>query len=287
MAISILATALMPLSQCIAWYMVAFDTPRTTRTPPTYTTLLESSSSPPSARLIHFYQVVCGIASFYCLWALYNRYLGGAVQELGHFSMGSVAVATYFQHLIASMMASTLVILNFLLPSYFILWHWNAATLAETVKGNTSTLGIAWAYVFKMYFVSQILLWSTILYKFLRHRHDHPSVPIGLWRWIIWECITTYSTAAGFDQTLFCCCIYTCHTFDCPLPPLLEARCGTAFLTVHSVFKRSSIVCFIDFVGSDAPNPGKWPDQTALGSSAEFARFCFIRFTVMCKYLSA
>jgi hypothetical protein len=180
MTISILAVALMPLSQCVAWYLVGFDTPGAGRYSATYTTLLDSAAWSPSVRLIHFYRVVCGIASFYCLWALYNRYLGGAVQELGHFTMGSVALATYFNHWTASMVTSTLVLLNFLLPSYFILWKWNAATLAETVKEDSSSLGIIWACTFKLYFVSQILLWSTILYKFHQHKHGSSSAPMVL-----------------------------------------------------------------------------------------------------------
>ena len=157
--------ALMPLSQCVAWYFV-MDIRGISRNAAAYTTL-EQAHSP---LLYNLYQVVCRIASFYCLWALYNRYIGGAVQELGQFSMGATALATYCQNWTASMITSLLVLLNFLLPSYFILWKWDAATLAETVKQDSSALGMVWAYIFKVYFVSQILLWCTILSKLYRNK---------------------------------------------------------------------------------------------------------------------
>ena len=142
MAISNIGLGLMPLSQCVAWYWV-----RTTPMPALYTNVSE-------------------LAAFYCAWALYNRYLAGSKQELGHFSMGAAMVTTYFQHRWASLVGGSLVLLNFLLVAPIVLWQWDAATLAQKVKRDTSSKGILWAYTFKGYFVSQILLWSTILYNF-------------------------------------------------------------------------------------------------------------------------
>jgi hypothetical protein len=112
---------------------------------------------------------VSEIAAFYCAWALYNRYLGGVTQELGHFSMGAAAITAFLQNRIAALIGGTLVLLNFLLVSSLII-QWDAHTLAEKFKQDTSPKGILWAYTFKCYFVSQILLWGSILYSFYTYQ---------------------------------------------------------------------------------------------------------------------
>ena len=143
MAISTIATALMPISQAVAWYAVLATKPLS-------------------------YPNVMYTALFYCLWALYNRYIAGVTQELGQYSMGFMTVAAYFQNRPVSMIAATVVLLNFLLPAYYILYKWGLKELAENVKNDTSRKGIIWAIVFKTYFVSQIGLWCTILFKLYR-----------------------------------------------------------------------------------------------------------------------
>jgi hypothetical protein len=143
MSINVIAMALMPISQGVSWYFV-----------------LSNATGTP------LYPTVCGIASFYCAWALYNRYLAGVVQELGQYSMGAAALATYFQHRPLSMAATGLVLFNFVAPGYLIVWKWSVRELAKNVKQDTSALGMVWARIFKLYFVSNIALWCTILYKF-------------------------------------------------------------------------------------------------------------------------
>jgi hypothetical protein len=142
MAISNIALALMPISQCAAWYLVC-----TIPMPGLYTSVAE-------------------IAAFYCVWALYNRFVGGSEQELGHYSMGAAAITAYFHHRIASLIGAALVLANFLFVASIVVWKWDVNTLAEEVKHDTSSKGIFWAYTFKCYFISQILLWSYILYIF-------------------------------------------------------------------------------------------------------------------------
>jgi hypothetical protein len=141
MPINIIATSLMPISQAVSWYMVL--------------------NQP-------LYRSVFAIALFYCLWALYNRFLAGVTQELGQYSMGLAALATWYKSRPLSMAAACLVLLNFGVPAYYILWKWDATEVAKMIKNDTSELAIVWARVFKAYFVSSIALWITILYKFYR-----------------------------------------------------------------------------------------------------------------------
>ena len=125
------------------------------------------------------YPSVFYTALFYCLWALYNKYLGGVDQELGHYTMGLLALASFFHHRKSSMAATCLVLLNFIVPSYFILYKWDLTELAATVKNDTSEKAIVWAVVFKAYFVSQIALWSVVFYKLLGyHENSYQRVPV-------------------------------------------------------------------------------------------------------------
>lgn len=152
MAINVYLMALMPISQSVAWYG-----------------FLTSKSS------VSLYRMVYVVTSFYCAWALYNRYFAGVTKELGQYTMGLLAICTYFQKYIPSVLATTLVLSNFLLPSYFILIQWSPTELARNVKNDTSSLAVTWAIVFKLYFCSNILLWSLVLYKFYTYRHEIDS----------------------------------------------------------------------------------------------------------------
>lgn len=154
MSINKATMALMPTSQAVAWYLV----------------MIHNNSSDKQQFGITFYPSISSIAFFYCAWALYNRYLGGNVQELGQYTMGLLSIATYFQNFIGSIVATGLVLFNFLLVSYFVLIKWNSEELARNVKNDTSSLAIIWAKVFKTYFVSNICLWSVVLYKFYAYR---------------------------------------------------------------------------------------------------------------------
>lgn len=130
----------MPLSQAVAWYLVL------------------SKNQP-------LYRSVTAVTLFYCVWALYNRYLGGNPKELGQFSMGLAALATYCHHRPSSIAAVGLVLFNFAGVAYFILIAWDARQLAKNVKNDVSSLAILWAYIFKAYFVSNMALWSLVIYK--------------------------------------------------------------------------------------------------------------------------
>lgn len=158
MAINLFTMALMPISQSVAWYLV-----------------VTGSATVSTASLHTFYSVIRFIAGFYCAWALYNRYLGGNVRELGQYSMGILTICTHYHQYVPSVVATGLVLSNFLLPSYFILVKWNATELARNVKNDTSRVAVAWAVVFKVYFISNLCLWSYVFYKFYTYRESSSS----------------------------------------------------------------------------------------------------------------
>jgi hypothetical protein len=65
----------------------------------------------------------------------------------------------------ASILACIIVWLNFVVFAYFIVCSFGLQELALILKGTASTLGLAWAWTFKAYFVSRIAMWNNILPK--------------------------------------------------------------------------------------------------------------------------
>lgn len=149
-------TALMPLSQVVAWYLVI---------------RYEQIG-------ITFYNAVCPIATFYCIWALYINVIQRSV-DLGLYTMGAVAIATFYEKKYWTIGGSILVWLNFTLPAIFILILWDAKKTAKTIKNDTSPTGITWAYIFKGYFISNIILWSFILYRVIKTDDAEPQSTVS------------------------------------------------------------------------------------------------------------
>lgn len=143
---TLVGAIVMPASQAISWYLI-----------------LKTSNN-------NLYRSVCLVSVFYGVWALYNRYWAGLAQELGQYSMGTLAVASYCQSRTASLVGASLVLINYALPAYFVLIQWSARTLAETIKNDETA--IVWACVFKLYFVSNLLLWPVVINK-LYHATSH------------------------------------------------------------------------------------------------------------------
>lgn len=146
MAVNIVAMALMPVSQMVSWYLVLY--------------------SP-------LYESVYKIAAFYCAWAIYNR-LTTTPQELGFISMGILSISAYKQHRTATLIGNILVLINFAGPAMLIL-QWSAAKLARKLKKSDDRLAIIWAHIFKLYFVSNILLWGLVLKKFWTGTDETPQ----------------------------------------------------------------------------------------------------------------
>ena len=130
--------ALMPISQATGWTLVLNSSPDT------------------------LYPRILGMSSFYCAWALYKKFQGDK-RELGHISMGMTALAAATQNRWATSAGVSLVILNFAAVAKIVLVDLSFEGLANAAKKS-----ITWAYVFKAYFVSSMIFWSTVLYKVLK-----------------------------------------------------------------------------------------------------------------------
>lgn len=151
MPINLITLALMPISQGASWYLIIKES---------------------------LYPSIFKIAVFYAVWALYNRFFLGATLEMGHYSMGVMAVCSYFQKRPISIMACVLVLVNFLAFAYWILLAMGPRELAAVFKHDAATLGIIWAWTFKAYFLSQISLWSFILWKLYKEPSNRSYEPI-------------------------------------------------------------------------------------------------------------
>lgn len=151
MAINLITMALMPISQGASWYMIIKQS---------------------------FYPSIFKISIFYAVWALYNRFLMGATLEMGHYSMGIMAVCSVFQKRSACMIACALVLVNFLAFAYWILLLMGPHELAAVFKHDITKTGLVWAWTFKAYFVSQISLWSFIMWKLIKEPSNRSYEPI-------------------------------------------------------------------------------------------------------------
>jgi hypothetical protein len=144
MVIKIIPWLLMPISNAASWYLIV--------------------SAPRGDEATALLQNVWKIATFYMLWALYNRYLGGRPQELGQVSMGLMALAAVLQKKYPSMAACGLVILNFGVVVPLLISN-GPTGWAKLVYKDTSPLTIVWAYTFTAYILSNVCLWSYVMYR--------------------------------------------------------------------------------------------------------------------------
>jgi FtsH-binding integral membrane protein len=142
--VKIIPMLLMPISNAASWWFIT-----------------KSHRGDQASGLL---QVVWKVAFFYMLWALYNKYLGGRPQELGHISMGLMAAAAYFQKKYFSMAACGLVVLNFgvVIPLIF---SKGPAGLAKMIQKEKTALSMTWAVIFCAYIFSNFALWSFVLYR--------------------------------------------------------------------------------------------------------------------------
>jgi hypothetical protein len=140
---------LMVSSQAVAWWLVV-------------------SMSDSSEQL---FGNVSKIALFYCLWALYNRYLAGNSKELGQISTGLLALASGFEKRNYALAAILLLLLNFAAPLAMCMSA-GPTKIAKLVKKREDTLGVIWACVFMAYLAIQMSLWSLGLQKFYQLPSD-------------------------------------------------------------------------------------------------------------------
>lgn len=154
MTVNLVTTCLMPLSQIAAWYAVIKS---------------ESARNRNNA----LYNTLGCTAAFYCAWALYNVYVLGG-QDIGQYTMGLAAIGSFCHSKYASLGGIGLVILNFFLVIYLVMFV-GAATLAQEVKGTDSTAGIAWAWIFKAYVLSSTAFWIFSFHKVWKLEPDEAN----------------------------------------------------------------------------------------------------------------
>mmetsp|Transcript_8554 Transcript_8554/g.17852 ORF Transcript_8554/g.17852 Transcript_8554/m.17852 type:complete len:195 (+) Transcript_8554:213-797(+) len=128
------------------------------------------------------------IATFYTLWALYNRYPGGRSGELGQYSFGLLAVTCLLtKYVLGSsrtegggqtpnkaiatkiplVLACLVVAWNFSIVVPLIVSSGGPAGFAAKVwEGDTSALAVFWGYCFLAHMASNICLWSFACYRF-------------------------------------------------------------------------------------------------------------------------
>lgn len=143
MAVNVFFMALMPISHLASWYL-----------------LTESLSSAEE-----FHRAVAMVSAFYCLWALYKKYMEKNKKELGHMSMGilcasSILLSKRFPHLV--MTATIMVILNFAVIIPFFI-NRGVEGLVKLVHKNVDSLSMVWGYVFLTYILSNTIMWCWVL----------------------------------------------------------------------------------------------------------------------------
>lgn len=150
MAVNFLTMALMPLSQAASWMLILKQRPS-------------------------LFAAVWKVALFYCIWALYNKYFAGNDSELGQYSMGMLAIAAFLQHREFSMCGNVVVLLNYCV-AFYIAFSRSIHELAIDAKGSDNLSAITWAYIFRVYVLSNLAMWSMVLLKFIKlPSHTVPS----------------------------------------------------------------------------------------------------------------
>ena len=147
---TIVGMILMPASQVASWHLILHRAP--------------------------LYRSICYVSSFYCAWALYNRFLGGQTAELGWISMGALAVASYNEHKNWTLFGTILVLMNYTLAAY-IFFGSSAQALATMIKGSATALTLAWVWVFRVYILSNLALFVKVLDS-VYHGGLYSSLPI-------------------------------------------------------------------------------------------------------------
>ena len=153
----------MAASNAVAWHMV-------------------SKSSPTSpASLSDLRSAVWKIALFYTLWALYNRYLGGRKQELGHVSFGILLLTCLLTARFGSgssngiatriplVLSCGLVTLNYAVVLPLIAMAGSPSAFAGKVwkvRNSDDPMIAFWGIGFTAYIVSSVVLWCYCSYLF-------------------------------------------------------------------------------------------------------------------------
>jgi hypothetical protein len=170
--VKIIPMLLMPISNIISWYFI-----------------LNFSNNFNS-----LLSIVWKITLFYTLWALYNKYFGGKPQELGHISLGLLTLtclliinstgnnqffSSFFNTssnknkipFLLLLFSCGLVVLNFAIVIPLIISMKGPTQFASKVfkekdRNNISIPTRVWGYIFTVYIISNVILWSYVFYQF-------------------------------------------------------------------------------------------------------------------------
>ena len=94
---------------------------------------------------------------------------------MGHYSMGLLAFAAYKNNRRASIAATILVLLNYLLALGIIVTM-TADDLASKAKKRDDLFGMAWAHTFQVYVLSNLALWTFVLVELVHSPSEAYSV---------------------------------------------------------------------------------------------------------------
>ena len=149
---TVIGIILMVASQATAWYLLSHDF----RYP--------------------LFRSVCGLATFYTVWALYLKFFGGRPGELGVYTFGALAICSFFQQRILSLIAAVVVCLNFAL-GIFLSSSLGAEGFASAVgkDSDPSALVATWYFIFELYLVSSLLFWGWTSVKLYQMPSIAPS----------------------------------------------------------------------------------------------------------------
>ncbi|OEU19168.1 hypothetical protein FRACYDRAFT_237458 [Fragilariopsis cylindrus CCMP1102] len=140
--VKIIPLLLMPISNIRSWFLILTVNDSTSSTSSDFNSLLS---------------IVWKISYFYTVWALYNKYLGGKPsKEQGHISLG------VFTLMCLSISTTGIIplIISMKGPTQF------ASKVHKDDRNNVSMLTRIWGYVFTLYIISNIILWSYVFYQF-------------------------------------------------------------------------------------------------------------------------
>eukprot|EP00527_Entomoneis_sp_CCMP2396_P006004 CAMPEP_0198139718 /NCGR_PEP_ID=MMETSP1443-20131203/2973_1 /TAXON_ID=186043 /ORGANISM="Entomoneis sp., Strain CCMP2396" /LENGTH=160 /DNA_ID=CAMNT_0043801921 /DNA_START=130 /DNA_END=612 /DNA_ORIENTATION=+ len=142
---TMLGITLMVASQSLAWYLLSNDSK------------------------YRIYRSVCGLSTFYATWALYLKFFDGRSGELGMYSMGLLAICSFFEKRIPSICASGVVMLNFSLAIYGV-FPLGCEEFAEAVHRDMDPhlLISIWCITFKTYLISSLCFWGFAAYKMIK-----------------------------------------------------------------------------------------------------------------------
>mmetsp|Transcript_30012 Transcript_30012/g.72835 ORF Transcript_30012/g.72835 Transcript_30012/m.72835 type:complete len:193 (+) Transcript_30012:223-801(+) len=156
---------LMPISQAASWYLIAFRPEESS-----------SSSSSSSSRLL--YEGLSMASVFYALWALFNVVVRKR-PDLGVISMSILALASYYQKRTLTMVATFLVIVNYVLALFLVLGMLQKQLKSQSKQeddkspsSSSSSMKKIFPWVFLAYVVSNLILFSLTEYKLWKMGND-------------------------------------------------------------------------------------------------------------------